>query len=123
MAVALGKEIVAFLIVAVPVVLPIFTAVAFPPKLTVVGVVLKILPVAAEVVTSPPLTATSPAVVMSPVDPAIEKLVAVTSLAPSDRALTIPASDRSIPLVIGPPPEVVTLRPAAKVLVLALLSI
>ena len=53
-------------------------------------------------VKSPPLTAISPAVVIRPVAPATEKLVAVMSLAPSDKALTISASDRSMPLVMVP---------------------
>ena len=46
---------------------------------------------------SPPLIATLPAVVIRPDDPAIDKWVAETSLAPSAKALTISASDRSMP--------------------------
>ena len=49
------------------------------------------------VVMSPPLIAALPAVVIRPDDPVIDKLVAVMSLAPSDKALTISASDRSKP--------------------------
>ena len=54
------------------------------------------------VVISPPLTAISPEVVISPELPVIEKLVAVTSLAPKERALTISVSERSKALVMVP---------------------
>src|SRR5579884_1964291 len=115
MAVAFGRAKVALLIVAVPVAAPKAKVVAAPPTLTVVAFVLNRLPVVLVVVTEPPLAATFPAVVILPFDPVIEKLVAVTSLAPKDRALTIAASDRSIPLVIAPPPVEVTLIAAPKV--------
>src|SRR5256885_5007665 len=75
----------------------------------VVEPVLKRLPVDAVVESVPPETATLPEVVMFPFDPVMEKLVAMTSLAHKERALTIAASERSSALVIAPPPEEVTL--------------
>ena len=113
------------LMVAVPVVAPRETEVAAPPMLRVVAPVLKSVAVAAVVVISPPLTARSPEVVISPVavmvpavvilpfEPLIEKLVAMTSFAPRERAVTIAGSERSRALVIAPPAEV-TLIPAVR---------
>ena len=110
--VAYGKEIVALLIVAVPVVAPSVKVVASPPMDRFVAVVLKIVAVGLVVVISPPLTAISPVVVISPVDPFTSKLVRsmfpvvpVTLFAPRDRALTISESDRSIAFVIAPPDD------------------
>lgn len=57
----------AFLIVVVPEVAPKVTVVAAPPMLRVVALALKRFPVAAVVVTEPPLTATLPEVVTLPV--------------------------------------------------------
>ena len=59
-----------------------------------------------------PLAVTAPEVVMSPVEPVIEKLLAATSFAPKLNALTISESDKSIPLVI-PPAADCTFIPAA----------
>src|SRR5258708_40311271 len=112
MAVAFGRESVPLLMVAVPELAPRLRVVAAPPTFNVVAPVLKRLPVAAVVVREPPLAAivpelvmfpvavTVPEVVMLPVPPAIEKLVAVTSFEPRDKALTRAASERSMPLVI-----------------------
>src|SRR5205814_8220321 len=75
--------------------------------------VLRSVAVADVVVRSPPLRARSPEVVMLPVAPAIEKLVAVTSLAPRERALTISGSERSMALVM-PPAEDWILIPAGR---------
>jgi hypothetical protein len=80
--------------------------------LRVVGVV-KRLAEEAVVDNVPPLTAIFPAVVIKPFDPVMEKLVAVTSLAPSDRALPIEASERSMAVVIPPAPEDVMAIPVA----------
>ena len=55
------------LMLVVPVTAPISTKVPAPAKLTVVAVALSRLKVAAEVVRSPPLTARSPVMVVSPV--------------------------------------------------------
>lgn len=107
--VAYGKEIVALLIVAVPVVAPRVKVVASPPIDRLVAVVLKSVAVALVVVISPPFTAISPAVVMLPVVPSKSKLVIsifpvvpVMLFAPKDIALTISGSDRSNALVIPP---------------------
>ena len=54
------------MIVVVPVFLPMLTAVAAPPMLRVVAVVLKRLAVAAVVVRAPPLSAIFPTVVIAP---------------------------------------------------------
>jgi hypothetical protein len=107
--VAFGSERVSFLIVAVPVVPPIFTVVAAPPIFMVVAPVLKRLADEFVVVNDPPLTAMLPVVVISPVEPVRVKLEAVISLAPSESALTIFALDRSRAFVIAPPPVEVTL--------------
>src|SRR5258708_18567662 len=120
--------------VAVPELAQRLRVVAAPPTFNVVAPVLKRLPVAAVVVREPPLAAivpelvmfpvavTVPEVVMLPVPPAIEKLVAVTSFEPRDKALTRAASERSMPLVIAPPPEEVTAIPDGRVLEAFLLS-
>src|SRR5882672_9946508 len=122
MAVAFGRDNVALLIVAVPVAAPRESVVAAPPTFNVVAPVLKRFTVVEVVVSEPPFTAILPAVVMLPVAPAIEKLVAVTSFAPSESALTIVASERSSALVIAPPPVEVTLIPDGRVLDAFLLS-
>ena len=49
-----------------------------------------------------PVAVIVPEVLMFPFEPVIEKLVAVTSLAPNDNAVTISGSDRSIAVVIPP---------------------
>jgi len=110
--VAYGKDIVALLIVAVPVVAPIVKVVASPPMDRLVAVVLKSVAVEFVVVMSPPFSARSPAVVMLPVVPTTSKLVRsmfpvvpVILFAPIDMALTISVSDRSIALVIAPPDD------------------
>lgn len=101
---ALGKATVVFLILAIPVVAPIVRVDEAPKALIVVAFALKSVAFVFVVVISPPLTAISPAVVISPVEPVIEKLVAVTSFAPRDNALTISESDKSRALVIPPAP-------------------
>ena len=123
MAVALGKEMVALRIVAVPVVAPRVRLVAAPPIFNVVAVVLNRLAVPAVVVSDPPLKAPLPAEVTLPVPPATEKLVPVISLAPSAIALPISGSETSIAVVIAPPPEEVILRAVGKVRSVSLLSI
>ena len=62
------KPVVALRMTALPVVAPIVKAVAAPPMLRLVAVVFRRLKFVAVVVISPPLTATSLAVVMSPAD-------------------------------------------------------
>lgn len=108
-AVAKGKEIVALLMVAVPDVAPRVKVVAAPPIERLVVVVLNKAAVVLVVVMFPPFMAILPAVVMFPEDPAILKLVRlmfpvvpVISFAPSDKALTISGSERSMALVIPP---------------------
>jgi hypothetical protein len=54
------------------------------------------------VVISAPFTAKSPAVVIFPFVPAMDQLVAVTSFAPKERAVSISASERSIPISTVP---------------------
>src|SRR5579884_1888200 len=77
MAVAFGKDKVAFLIEAVPVAAPIVKVVAAPPTLSVVAVALNRLPVVAVVVIEPPLTARLPAVVTLPVKVEVPSTVKV----------------------------------------------
>src|SRR5256885_6072672 len=101
--------------VVLPVVAPIAKVEATPPIFKVVAPVLKRFPVVAVVVIDPPLIARLPAVVISPLAPVIEKLVAVTSLAPRERAFTIAASERSRPIVIAPPPDEVIASPVGSV--------
>jgi len=112
--VALGRLKVRLLMVAVPELSPKVRLAASPPIVRSVAPVVKMVAVAAVVVKSPPLTATSPLVVILPVPPVILKLVAVTSLAPRARALTRSVSERSIPEVI-PPAAAWTLIPAARI--------
>ena len=88
--------------VVVPLPAPKLKVVAAPPILKLVALVLNKVAVALLVVKSPPLTATSPEVVMFPVAPVIDQEVALTSLAPKANAVTISASDKSIPVVIPP---------------------
>ena len=88
--------------VEVPPVAPKDNVVAAFPIFKVVALVLNREAVVEVVVKSPPLTATSPAVVMFPEAPVKLKLVAVMSLAPKAKAFTISASDRSKALVIVP---------------------
>ena len=114
--VAFGRLIVRFRIVVVPVVAPSVTEVPAPPIFKTLALVLKRFAVAWVVVRLPPFTATLPSVVISPVAPVKEKWVAVMLPAPRLSALTMCASDRSIPLVIVPPPVEVTAIPAGKVL-------
>lgn len=71
-----------------------------PPK--VVSAELAIFKVPAVVVMSPPLTATSPAVVIFPAAPVIDQLFPDRSFNPLDNAVTISASDRSMAVVISP---------------------
>src|SRR5579863_4890323 len=113
MAVAFGKESVAFLIDAVPVVAPRTTDVAAPPTLSVVALVLKMFAVVAVVVSEPPLSLILPAVVISPVEPVIEKLVPRIFPVPTDKALVILPPERSIPVVI-PPPEDEIVKPTGR---------
>ena len=70
--VAFGRLIVVPRIFPVAVVAPKVYVVAAPPILRVVALALKIFPVDCVVVMLPPLTATLPAVVISPLDPVIE---------------------------------------------------
>ena len=100
MVVALGRERVRLLIVAVPEFLPILTVEAAPPMSRVETVELRRLKVLAVEVRLPPLTATLPAVVILPVEPVMVKWVAVILPVPMRRALTILELDRSIALVI-----------------------
>ena len=100
------------LTVEVPELAPSETVVAAPPIFKDVALVLKTEAEAAVVVKFPPLAAMSPAVVIRPEDPVIEKLVAEMSLAPKERALAISGSERSMALVI-PPAADWTLIPAA----------
>src|SRR5579863_3908358 len=116
---AFGNARVVLLMVVVPEFLPILTAVAAPPMLRLVAPVLNMLPVPAVVVMEPPLTATVPAVVILPLEPVIEKFVALTFPAQSERALTMCESERSIPVVIAPPPVEVIARPVGRVLEVA----
>ena len=82
-----------------------------PPK--VVLAVDAIFNVPAVVVISPPFTATSPDVVMFPVAPAIDQYVPERSFSPVERAVTISASERSIPVVIPPAADCI-LRPVER---------
>jgi hypothetical protein len=103
-AVALGRERVAFLIVAVPVVAPNASVVAAPPMLRVVAVVLKRLPVVAVVVREPPLSAILPAVVTAPalVTVKLVELMRLVKLVPEKlRALPM-VPERVIPFVNVP---------------------
>ena len=102
-AVAFGIDNVRLFMDVVPVAAPNETVVAAPPILRVVAVVLNTVAVPlVAVVISFPLTAISPLVVMLPVDPATEKLVAVISFSPRDKAFTISGSDRSMAFVMPP---------------------
>ena len=92
------------MMVVVPVVAPRAIAVAAPPMERDVAFALKSVATLLVVVMLPPLIAMSPLVVMFPEAPAMEKLEAVTSFAPRERALMISASERSRALVM-PPPE------------------
>ena len=74
-------------------------------------------------VSEPPLTATVPALVTFPVPPSTEKLVPAILDAPRLIPVTICELDRSIPVVIAPPPEDVIAMPVGSVLDVALLSI
>jgi len=91
--------------VAVPVVAPRVKAVAAPPTLRVVAPVLKILAVVAVVESVPPFTATFPDVVILPEVPVIEKFVPIMLPVPTDSAFVIFPPERSIPVVIPPPPD------------------
>src|SRR5258708_35525295 len=121
-AVAFGRESVPLLMVVVPEVAPILMEVPAPPTFNVVAPVLKRLPVTAVVVMDPPLSVKFPALVILPLVPLTEKLVPAISLVPIDMAFTKALSVRSMPLVIAPPPEEVTLIPAGRVLEAFLLS-
>ena len=118
--VAFGIETVAFLRVIVPELFaPIVRLVAAPAKLTVVAAVLNRFADVAVVVIFPPFTARFPEVVIFPLLPVMLKLDPTTSFAPSASAVTIFASERSIAVVIGAPPDEVTLIPAGSVFVVA----
>ena len=71
MRVAFGSDSVALLIVVVPLLAPMFTAVAALPKLIVVAVPLTKLKVVAEVVKLPPFSARFPVNVVLPVTPRV----------------------------------------------------
>ena len=109
--------------VAVPVVAPRVKAVAAPPTLRVVAPVLKILAVVAVVESVPPFTATFPDVVILPEVPVIEKFVPIMLPVPTDSAFVIFPPERSIPVVIPPPPDEEIFNPTGNAkLVLALSS-
>ena len=131
-AVAFGNERVPLFIVAVPEPAPILTVVATPPKFTVVALVLNTLPVAVVVERVPPFAAMLfdevilpvativPFVEILPDVPVIEKLPPTRFELPSAMPVTIFESVRSIPVVIGPPPEDETRIPVGNVFVLPL---
>ena len=108
--------------VVVPVPAPMVKVVAAPPMARVVALVLNREAVSEVVVKSPPLTAMSPAVVIRPDEPVTEKLVAVMSLAPSDRAFPICSSDKSMPVVMVPASDWIRI-PAGKASVVSRFSI
>src|SRR5258708_6740139 len=121
-AVAFGREMVAFLMVAVTELAPMLKVVAAPPILSVVASVLKRLPVVCVVVIEPPLSAKLPALVMLPLVPFTEKLVPETSFAPKAIAVPIDASERSMAVPIPPPPEDDILTPTGRLRAAAALS-
>jgi len=102
-AVAFGRDKVALLMVAVPVEAPRVSVSAAPPIFKVVAFESKILADVAVVETVPPLTATFPAVVMLPLEPVMEKLVAETLVAPKAKEVSIVEDDRSKAVVTWPP--------------------
>ncbi len=102
-----------------------FKVVAAEAKLTVVGVALTKLKVAADDVISPPLTAISPAVVILPVEPTTSKLVKLISavvpkmsLSAMERELVKLLSVRSM-AVVNAAPGVIKTAPVASTLKLA----
>lgn len=112
---ALAKLTVALLMVVVPVAAPRAMVVAAPPRFKVVAPELKTDAVPVEVVVmSEPFKAKSPEVVMSPVPPVIEKLVAVTFPEPRAKALVMLESERSIAVVTAPPLTPATLIPTGR---------
>jgi len=115
-AVACGRERVALLMVAVPVVAPRVRDVAAPPILRVVAPLLKRVALVEVVVRAPPLSAKLPAEEILPVVPVTEKLVPEILPVANVIALTIAGSERSRALVMAPPPDEVILIPAARVL-------
>ncbi len=89
----------------------------------VVTFVLNKFPDPAVVVTSPPLTAISPAEVILPLPPATEKFVPERSFAPNERAVTIVGSDTSIAVVTPLVPDEVILKPIGRIRSASALSI
>lgn len=123
MVVALGKEMAAFLTVAVPVVAPNVNEVAALPSVTVVAVVSNSEAVVEEVVIVPVLTAKVPSVEMSPVDPVKLNFEAVMFVAPRASPVVMEESETSRAVVMPPPPVEAILIPVATDLLVSALSI
>src|SRR5579885_2293835 len=95
--VAFGREMIWLLRVVVLAAwfLPRVIVVASPPILKEVALALKRLAELLVVERVPPLTARLPEVVMSPEDPVILNLVAVTLVAPKEREVSMVEEERS----------------------------